>query len=265
MKLFWQWVAAEGKKAVSYRVEFWVGFLGTAASQFGVAFFVWTAVFAALAIDTLGGFSRDQLVAYALLVPLAERICLGQDLGFLAREIYEGTLSKFLVYPVSTLRLKLWSHLTLSALRLPQALLVLGLAAWLLPGGTGLTWNGAASALPALALGALVMFHVAACLETVAFWADNVWTLTILLRILSFILGCGAFPLEFFPEAMRPWLVWLPFHAFTGFPVRAALGHLTPAQYLQGLVSGALWLAASVLVLRWIWSRGLRTYSAVGM
>jgi ABC-2 type transport system permease protein len=161
--------------------------------------------------------------------------------------------------------MKLWSHATISLMRLIQAVGVVGFAAFFLTGGTGLSWQGALWSLPALALGSVLLFYVSACLESVAFWADNVWSLTILMRILTFILGCGAFPLEFFPDAMQSWLVWLPFHAFSGFPVRAALGQLSWGEYLQGLAIGMLWLVIAWWVLQRIWNRGLRTYSAVGM
>ena len=35
--------ALELKKLLSYRAEFWIGFIGSVLSQFGVAFFLWKA------------------------------------------------------------------------------------------------------------------------------------------------------------------------------------------------------------------------------
>src|SRR3954470_2094283 len=96
----------EIKKILSYRVEFWIGFLGNVLSQFGVAFFLWKAIFLARGVETMQGFTFGALMLYYLLVPLVERMIHGQEIGFLSGEIYNGGGRPFVVFSVSYFRVK---------------------------------------------------------------------------------------------------------------------------------------------------------------
>src|SRR3989338_1936165 len=115
--------ALEIKKILSYRAEFWIGFLGNVLSQFGVAFFLWKAVFAARGTDTMLGYTFGGLMLYYLLVPLTERVVHGLEMGFMSGEIYEGGLSKYLVYPLSYFQIKYISHPARSTVFLLQLFL----------------------------------------------------------------------------------------------------------------------------------------------
>ena len=73
MRIAFHFYLLELKKAVTYRAEFWISFLGAVLAQFSVAFFLWKAIFASRGAETINGFTFPALMLYYLLVPLAER------------------------------------------------------------------------------------------------------------------------------------------------------------------------------------------------
>ena len=51
----------------------------------------------------MAGYTFGALMLYYLMVPLVERVVNGQEMGFMSGEIYDGGLTRYLLYPVSYL------------------------------------------------------------------------------------------------------------------------------------------------------------------
>jgi ABC-2 type transport system permease protein len=260
-----QFYALELKKLLSYRAEFWIGFLGSVLSQFGVAFFLWKAIFLARGTDTLQGFSFESLMLYYLLVPLMERVVNGQEMGFMAGEIYEGGLTRYLLYPVSFFRVKYMAKLAQMTMFVLQMALVLGLFAALFRMPLPITPLSIAKTVPVVLLSGVMAFAMIATLETIAFWADNVWSLLVLNRMVSNLLGGALVPLAFFPDSVRAALEFLPWTRIVSFPIRCLLGEVGTLEWLKGMGLTALWALAIAAVGTLLWRRGLKSYAGVGI
>ena len=115
-----------------------------------------------------------------------------------------------------------------------------------------------------MALGNLLYFLLAYPLQSIAFWADNVWSLTVLLRFISALFGGLLVPLSLFPEWMIKPLMVLPFPYLYWFPVRTLMGYVSFAEWLGGVSIAAGWCVAILLVGRMVWKRGELEYSGVG-
>jgi ABC-2 type transport system permease protein len=255
----------ELKKIVSYRAEFWLGFLGNVLTQFCVAFFLWKAIFAARGAVSLQGFTFGSLMLYYLLVPLVERIVQGQEMGYISTEIYDGGLSRYLIYPVSYFRVKYVGQLAQSTVFLAQ--LGLGLALFLAAfhQSFSLSLPTLARTLPVLLCAGLLQFAITANLEMLAFWADNVWSISVLHRLTSHLLGGGLIPLAFFPGWARRTLEWLPFTRLVSFPIRCLLGQVGGMEWLFGIGLTLGWAALFAGAGALIWRRGIKGYNGVGI
>lgn len=259
-----QFYVLELKKLVSYRAEFWIGFLGSVLSQFGVAWFLWKAIFTARGADTLQGYTFGALMLYYLMVPLVERVVNGQEMGFMSGEIYDGGLTRYLVYPVSYFRVKYMAKLAQATLYLAQMILVIGLFLAVVRVPHGLSPKSLAMALPVFLLSGLLVFVLIAALEMLAFWADNVWSILVLNRMITNLLGGGLLPLAFFPDKVQAALEWLPWCRLVSFPIRTALGQVGAAEWLKGLGLTAGWFLVFLAVAAWLWRKGIRSYTGVG-
>lgn len=255
----------ELKKLFSYRVEFWIGFAGTVLSQFGVAYFLWKAVFAARGTGSVGGYTFGALMLYYLMVPLVERVVNGQESGFMSGEIYDGGLTRYLLYPTSYFRIKYVAKLAQTTVFLSQLILILALFLAVFRAPYSLSARSVAMAVPVFLLSGLLAFVLTACIDMVAFWADNVWNLLILNRMVSSLLGGGLLPLSLYPEAMREALDWLPWSRLVSFPIRCLLGEVGAADWLRGMGLTALWFAAFAALAACLWRKGVKGYAGVGI
>jgi len=263
LKLF----ALEFKRAFAYRAEFWMGFLGNALSQFGVAYCLWAALFRGMGLTMMQGFTLRDMALYYLLIPLVERVVMGPEMNHISGEIYDGTLTRYLIYPVAFFRFKYVSAIAQSVVFAGQmlALVAIFLLIFGVPPAYHITASGIALALLASAFGTLLYFVLSACLEMIAFWADNVWSLMVLNKLLLHFLGGGLLPLAFFPNILQTILKFTPFPYIVSFPLRFVMGTMTSAEMWTGFGVMIFWICAFSLFASRIWQRGLRQYAGVGI
>jgi ABC-2 type transport system permease protein len=265
LKIAWRFYLNGLQRLVSYRAEFWMGFLGSLASQFVVAFFLWKAIFLARGATTLQGYSFAGLMLYYLLVPLVERVAHLQEMGGISGEIYDGGLSRYLLYPVSYFQVKYASILAQSTIFLGQLALVLALYSLCLGRPEGMGPASLAQGFAALWASTTLCFFLSAAVEMVAFWADNVWSLWVLVRMAASLLGGGMIPLAFFPGWARAALAWLPFGRLISFPIRCLLGQVAFGEWIAGMALSAAWALAFAGIAAVLWRRGLKSYAGVGI
>jgi ABC-2 type transport system permease protein len=255
----------ELKKIVSYRVEFWLGFAGNVLSQFGVAFFLWKAVFSARDVQEIGGYTFGALMLYYLLVPLMERVVHGQEMGYISGEIYDGGLSRYLIYPIAYFRIKYVTHLAQSTVFLFQLFLAMALFLAVFHAPFALSWSTVGKTIPVLVGSGLLFFAMSVNLEMLAFWADNVWSVSVLNRMISHLLGGGLIPLSFFPLWAQSVLDWLPYSKLVSFPIRCLLGQVGTAEWIRGLGLTAMWAGLFAITGSLLWRKGLKAYTGVGI
>ena len=257
----------EIRKLLSYRFEFWMNFLMTLVVHITAAFFLWKSVFDYRDLESLGGYSFRALMMYYILVPLVDRMVRGPERFAISQEIYDGSLNRYLIYPVSFTLFKYITNQATIFIFFLQFLLALGAYLFLfgLPADVNFTWLNLLFLIPAVFCAGLMYFFVALCLELLAFWADNVWSLLVFLRFGIYFFGGGMAPLSLFPEWARALLVYSPFPYVLNFPIRIAMGKFQPDEFLPALGICLCWGALAYGVSRLIWRRGMKTYTGVGI
>ncbi len=260
-------MAMELRKILAYRSDFWVTFLGQVLIQIFIAHALWQAVFAANDTQTMNGFTLSKMTLYYVIVAVGGRILTGENIGFISREIYEGTFSRYLIYPLSAFHYKATTYLTYSLFYSSQLILIyfiyrLGFTesiptlteAGLLLLGTFL-----------FLCSALVYVLMVMMIELLALWADNIWSLIVMLRFFSTFLGGGLLPLTFFPDWAQGVLGYLPFPYYLSLPARTVLGDTSFAEIGYGLGILALWGLFFAGAVALIWRSGQKQYTGVGV
>ena len=117
--------------------------------------------------------------------------CEGTVGGDISDEIYDGSLSRFLVYPVSFFYFKYFSTLARSTIAGFQLLVVLGAFIFLIgiPDDVGMTPLSVIMGFSAILVSSTIYFSMSAGIQLMAFWADQTWSLQVMLRLISGILG----------------------------------------------------------------------------
>jgi ABC-2 type transport system permease protein len=262
---WWRFLlASELRKILVFRSDFWITFVGQTLVQILIARALWVTIFASQEASIMEGFTLPMMTLYYVIVPIGNRILTGQNMGFLSREIYDGTFSRYLLYPISFFQYKSLSYLAQSFFYSGQLLLVLFLYSFL---DTGITLE-----LPQVLLG-LVLFLLAAVvylmlslsIELLALWVDNIWSLMVMCRFTVNFLGGALIPLAFLPDAFEGALQFTPFPYLVSFPVRTIMGLTSLQEILQGALILVVWIFFFLGVSKFIWRRGQHLYTGVGI
>jgi ABC-2 type transport system permease protein len=268
MRVFASVMAVEARKKMSYRVDFWLNAVVAFFAELAVAYFIVVALFSASGAERLGGLTRGAMIYYYVVVILIGKLVRGNDMEHaIAGDIYEGSLSRFLVYPAPFVLIKYAQ--ALGGL-FPAFLQFFLFGAWApivlgSPDGVAISPASVAMGTAAILVANLLHFLVVYAVQLIAFWADNVWSLMVAHRIVAGLLGGVLLPLSLFPEWTHRWLDALPFKYMFAFPVDALLGRVTPAAFAQGMAVSLAWCAGAGLVAALVWRRGTLQYTGVGM
>ena len=248
----------------TYRLNFFLEILGTFVFL-GVSLFVWLFLFDQQGAP-IGGYSQNELVLYVLLAGLFASFLLSPGQGDeIDHDIRLGRLSLRLTQPLALL--KFWfvqdlaRKLTLGLMGIfcIIAIVVIFQVPLIWPTLAQLGW-GILAFILGLALHSLI-FMAAALL---AFWLEYAWGFRFVLRTAVELAAGVFFPLSFFPPLLANALYVLPFQYLAAFPIEILTGRLPTDQIPVKFLIGLGWLAAVWLLLRWLWRKGVKTYTASG-
>lgn len=257
----------ELRKLISYRLNFWSDFLGTTIFHMGVAYFVWSAVYLGAGSASLGGYSFEMILLYNLLVPIIGRATYAVEFTSTSEEVYSGALNRYLIYPISFFSYRLVQQFTNNLIvfvQLAIALSVFGLFIKF-PPDFSMTPLRMVLFLLSVTGAMLLAFLISWSIQLIAFWTDQVWSLMVSFRFFVHFLGGAWIPMSLFPESAVHLLRLSPFYLVIGFPVEIFLGKLEYAQMWQPSIAMIFWIAVMSVFARFIWTRGLRVYTGVGI
>lgn len=259
-------VAAEIRKILAFRADFWVTFVGQTVIQILIARALWSSIFESSGKDVMEGFTLQTMTLYYLLVPVGSKMLTGENIGFLSREIYDGTFSKYLLYPISFFQYKALTYLTYSAFYGLQLIIIYFIYSFWQTGAVtvenlahlllGVTLFMVAS----LAYSMLAMF-----VELIALWADNIWSLMVMTRFFCFFFGGAYVPLDFFPAWMKSILTYTPFPYLINLPIKVTMGMSSSNEMVLGSLMLFVWALLFGVAARFMWARGQYRYSGVGI
>ena len=264
---WWRFVvAAEIRKILAFRADFWVTFVGQTLIQILIARALWTSIFDSSGNEVMEGFTIETMTLYYLIVPVGSKMLTGENIGFLSREIYDGSFSKYLLYPISFFQYKALTYLTYSCFYGLQLIIIYLLYYFwrfgavttenLLHLSVGVTLFLAAS----LAYSMLAMF-----IELISLWADNIWSLMVMTRFFCFFFGGAYVPLDFFPEWMKVALAYTPFPYLINLPIKTVMGVSSFNDIVTGTTMLIIWAILFGLATKALWNKGQYRYSGVGI
>lgn len=266
-RLFFQVFSIECRKLMSYRADFWINAVIGFVAQFGVMYFLWKAIFGD-SNTTIGGYTFEGMVLYYLLVILIGNLVRGSaHIADISQDIYEGGLSRYIVYPTSYFGFKYAQHLGLMVPALVQLALfgILYLLVLDVPPEAHITPLTITMAAVSTLIANLLFYTLMAPLQAVAFWADNVWSLVVMMRFITGLLGGAMLPLSLFPDWLQPIFVALPFRYLFDFPVNTLIGRVPLEGWAMGATISLAWWLVIAGITRLVWRRGMFSYTGVGI
>ncbi len=267
-RLFLSTFGIETRKLMSYRVDFWLSAVIGFVVHVAIAFFLWRAIFDASGSERVGGYDFESMVLYYVLVSLFGKVVRGPEFpSDVSQDIYEGGLSRYLVYPTNYFLFRYAQHLGNLAPALVQLALFGTLCPIVLavPDGFAPGFGAIAGTAAALLVGNALHYLLMLPVQLVAFWADNVWSLAVMMRLVAMLLGGFLVPLSLFPGGAEEAARFLPFPYLFHFPVEIVMGRLSPLAWAEGMGIALAWCGVLALVSSAVWQRGKLVYSGVGI
>jgi len=230
--------------------------------------FVWQAIYAGKGPDArVGAYTLQAMVSYYLVITFVDALtAVAEDDWQIAADIKDGAISQFLLKPMDYLTYRLCLYLSGRTIYTAVALVPVSLFAlylreyFLLPDGAGTALLFTVS----LLLAALLQFFLAYTMALLAFWVLDVSTFIFIQFAFEYICSGHLFPLDILPPALARALQCTPYPYLCYFPAAVSLGRVTGEALVQGLMIQAAWVVGTYFLARWVWSRGIRRYSAAG-
>jgi ABC-2 type transport system permease protein len=117
---------------------------------------------------------------------------------------------------------------------------------------------------PSVILAAALFFVFGYIIACLAFWATRMRTANTLWQRASFVFAGQIAPIALMPGWLQAMAYGLPFWYMQGAPTEILQGSVTPERAAFILAGQTVWLIVCCAVLRVVWRRGVRAYSAVG-
>lgn len=265
MKKYWTIFRVTLENNMAYRGHAFIWMLFDVL-WIGVFPFIWFVI-----INSRGGevqgWSGSMIIVYYILMMVLSNIVFMHPEAFVAAQIYEGKFSNYLIKPHSYLWYVFLHETSYKIVRLvlfapffiPIFFVVRhfgGLTGNVLPqlGWAGLT---AILAIP-------IFFLTAYIIGLTSFWLEDSYSARTIFWATSSLFGGQYAPFELMPRVFEQIASWLPFKYALYFPLRVASQHLPVIQILSGISRQLIWIVVLWVLVKIIWSRGIRVYSAVG-
>jgi len=254
--------AASTAVNVAYRgsVVIWVV---TTVIQPIVLIVVWRTV--AGPTGTVGGYTANQFVTYFAIMMLVDHLTFIWLMWEFEWRVREGMFSPLLLRPIHPIHKDIIDNLSYKMVGLlgvvpAMIIMIIGFHGDL----SGIDGIQLLAFVPALIGGAVLRFIVEWVLALSAFWLTKVSALNNLYFSVRTFLSGGFAPLSVFPPVVSAIANWSPFPWSQAFVVNVAMGTTRGTDILIGYGAQAGWILIALLVLRLVWSRAVRRYSAVG-
>jgi ABC-2 type transport system permease protein len=253
---------------LTYRTDF---FFGTLMRFLPIVttIFLWGAVFSGSQQSQIGGFNAHEIVAYYLLVLVGRAFSSMPGLAAgIAKDVRDGNVKKYLIQPVDMvgflLTMRLAHKVVYYAIAIGPFVIVFALCrryfpAW--PPPTVLCAFGLS-----LVLAFLIGFLFEMLIGLLAFWFLEISSFGFIIMTLNYVLSGHMFPLDLFPDPIAHAMQWLPFAYMAYFPAKLFLSGAswTAGALWSALAIQALYAAALLAIVRVVFRRGVRRYSAFG-
>lgn len=261
---WWRFViASEMRKILAFRADFWVTFIGQTVIQILIARALWQSIFESSDNKVMEGFTLQMMTLYYLLVPIGQKMLTGENVGFLSREIYDGTFNRYLIYPISFFQYKTLTYLTYSFFYGLQFLLVY--FGYHLFTGEAFQFQNLLLGYSMFLIAAFAYMGLSLFVELISLWADNIWTLMVMVRFFCFFFGGAYIPLSFFPDFMKEILVYTPFPYLISLPIRTTMGIATQSEMTTGFIFLVTWAIFFRMASQLLWKKGQLRYNGVGI
>jgi len=224
-----------------------------------MTYFLWTSIFSSR--TSVFGYTKEQMIAYLLLALFINSLVASSPSSDnIGGEVSDGSLNNFLVKPIGYLRY--WFTRDLSSKLLNTVFAIGEITLLFLLFRPSLYVAPSLISILLLVSAIIIYFLLTKLAISIVFWApENTWGFMFTILVLMEMLTGLIFPLDLLPHWAFSALQFTPFPYLIYFPLASIIGKPVAVRILlQSLV----WMAVLYYLLKKVWTKGLKVYSAYG-
>lgn len=216
--------------------------------------------------DQIFQYQQDQMIGYIFLISILQSTILTTIMHGLASDIYSGKISNILLKPLNIFyylaSLDIADKLKNIAFVIVETIILALIfkPTIILPSPIILLLF-----LLTVLIGIVIYFLVLLLLGSIGFWSPETWAPRFLFATFLQLTAGKLFPLDILPQTMQNILFFTPFPYLSYFQTQIFLGKLTTQQTISSVTMSVAWLIILTVVVKYVWKKGIKNYSAVGM
>ncbi len=249
---------------LEYRFNFIIDAFIQPILSVGVEVLLWIAIFkTADASGLIGGFARENYLAYAVWAPFLGRIAISWMYeSMMVEEVVSGSINTILTRPISFFEYYLSQTMgykvitTLFSMTVPLFASVY----FKLP----VHYDRLPAAFLIIVYYIFLVHTMSFMVSTLGFYLTRVRSFTLLKNLSLMLLGGELVPIDLMPKALSELLLSLPFSSGVYVPLALITGRADYNLLYQGFFNITWGLALTGLVSYFLWKRGVREYTGTG-
>lgn len=218
---------------------------------------------------TIPGYTFEQMVAYYLAVVIVS-VWISKVATNITTDIREGNLSNFITKPIDYIFYRIpweisWWLVSSVFTGLPLIILIaLGNSDLIIP-ILNLFGDNLLKFIPTIFFSYLISFFLSATIGFSAFFITETSGIENGYEAVIELVSGKLLPLAFFPPVILNLIQLLPFGYIVYFPSQVLIGKIVGHDYATGLMVQILWVIVTYCLARFVWNRGIKKFSAVGL
>lgn len=267
LKIYLPFVSNEIKRQMAYKGAF---YLFVFISTFGsfISYFLWMAIYKSSPQNTLGGFTRNEMITYVFMVYVTSSMVTISIADWVSDDVVKGTVAMNLIKPIDY-RLSLIARATGNMVYrfvAPGLFIWIGLEIYRVR-GLGMPVTGISNMvcyLISCVMSFLIYVMFDFCFGMIAFFTTYIFGLLLVKgALLGFLMG-QLIPISFFPVAVQRVFDFLPFSSMVYTPVMIYLGKYDSAQLMFVMLRQAAWIVILYALGSLIWRQVTKRLVVLG-
>ncbi len=248
---------------LTYRVSFFMWRLRTIL-QLLTIYFLWFSILPQN--KSLLGYTQSTMLTYVLGISLIGSIVLSSRSYIVGEEINSGNLLNFLLKPINYFKYWFSKDIGDKSMNIVFSIIELTILFIILKPPFFFQTNLAYISLFffSVVLSVILYFFFNLLLGFIGFWNPEVWAPRFIFIILLNFFAGAIFPLDILPGKIYLFLKLLPFPYLLYFPLKIYLGKLNFVEIFTGLTISFVWVILIYILVKFIWAKGLKAYTAYG-
>ena len=236
--------------------------------QFFLVFFLWSSIFSDPS-RIVFGYDKAKILTYVFGILVIRAIVFSAKSDEVAKQIGLGEISTYLLKPINFFKYWFTRDIASKVLNLAFGFFEIILLFFILRPPFFFQGNPfyLLTFLISVVFAIMLYFLFNSLLNLSTFWMPEMgWAMQFLfVVVVTEFLSGAVFPLDIFPRVFQNVIYMLPFPYFVFFPLQIYLGKFSYEMVLNGLLIGGGWLIILYFTICYIWSKGLKKYSAEGI